>query len=46
MTVHRTERNVPARRLAAALGGGASDAERLDVEVPLDRLRTFRSWAR
>ncbi|NKY31138.1 hybrid fatty acyl-AMP ligase/type I polyketide synthase [Nocardia gamkensis] len=46
MTVHRTERNVPARRLAAALGGGATDAERLDVEVPLERLRTFRSWAR
>ncbi|MGY1868563.1 HAD-IIIC family phosphatase [Nocardia gipuzkoensis] len=45
ITVHRTARNVPARRLAAALGGGDIDAERLEVEVPLDRLRTFRSWA-
>ncbi|WP_174185063.1 hybrid fatty acyl-AMP ligase/type I polyketide synthase [Nocardia barduliensis] len=45
MTVHRTARNVPARRLAAALGGGAIDDERLEVDVPLERLRTFRSWA-
>ncbi|MEU2038836.1 HAD-IIIC family phosphatase [Nocardia niwae] len=45
MTVHRTDRNVPARRLAAALVGGDVDAERLEPEVPLDRLRTFRSWA-
>ncbi|MBF6467484.1 HAD-IIIC family phosphatase [Nocardia beijingensis] len=46
MTVHRTARNVPARRLAAALGGGDVDAERLEPEVSLDRLRTFRSWTR
>ncbi|MFR9772533.1 HAD-IIIC family phosphatase [Nocardia sp. SC052] len=46
MTVHRTARNVPARRLAAALGGGDIDSERIEVDVPLDRLRTFRSWAR
>ncbi|WP_249645025.1 hybrid fatty acyl-AMP ligase/type I polyketide synthase [Nocardia sputi] len=46
MTVHRTARNVPARRLAAALGGGGGiDDERLEVEVAPERLRTFRSWA-
>ncbi|MGK8505788.1 HAD-IIIC family phosphatase [Nocardia asiatica] len=45
MTVHRTARNVPARRLAAALGGGDINDERLEVDVPLERLRTFRSWA-
>ncbi|MFJ3307065.1 SDR family NAD(P)-dependent oxidoreductase [Streptomyces sp. NPDC086549] len=44
LSAERTPRNVPARRLLAALGGGDQDDERLDVVVTPDRLRAFRSW--
>ncbi|MFE0514281.1 HAD-IIIC family phosphatase [Streptomyces sp. NPDC058964] len=44
LSAERTPRNVPARRLLAALGGGDQDDERLDVVVAPDHLRTFRSW--
>ncbi|MFI6357070.1 SDR family NAD(P)-dependent oxidoreductase [Streptomyces sp. NPDC050743] len=44
LTAERTERNVPARRLVAALGGGDQDDERLEAVVTPDRLRAFRSW--
>ncbi|MRH92369.1 SDR family NAD(P)-dependent oxidoreductase [Nocardia sp. SYP-A9097] len=40
-----TPRNVPARRLIAALGGEI-DIREPDVLVPLERLRAFRSWER
>ncbi|MEV6318747.1 SDR family NAD(P)-dependent oxidoreductase [Streptomyces sp. NPDC051776] len=43
-TAERTPRNAPARRLLAALGGGDQDAERLDIVVTPEHLRTFRSW--
>jgi hypothetical protein len=45
LVAEHTPRNVPARRLVAALGGGAVDAPRLDVAAPLERLRGFRSWS-
>ncbi|MGW1170928.1 SDR family NAD(P)-dependent oxidoreductase [Streptomyces sp. NPDC002550] len=45
LTAERTERNVPARRLVAALGGGDQDDERLEAVVTPDHLRAFRSWA-
>ncbi|MFF3914241.1 SDR family NAD(P)-dependent oxidoreductase [Streptomyces sp. NPDC001852] len=44
LTAGRTERNVPARRLVAALGGGDQDDERLEAVVTPDHLRAFRSW--
>ncbi|WP_189703896.1 hypothetical protein, partial [Streptomyces anandii] len=44
LTALRTERNAPARRLVAALGGGDPDGERLEAVVTPDRLRAFRSW--
>ncbi|MFF0527956.1 HAD-IIIC family phosphatase [Nocardia amikacinitolerans] len=43
MSVERTARNEPARRLAARLIGGSAD-RRLDVSVTPQRLREFRSW--
>jgi FkbH-like protein len=44
LTAERTERNVPARRLVAALGGGQQDDESLEAVVAPDHLRAFRSW--
>ncbi|MFF3638252.1 SDR family NAD(P)-dependent oxidoreductase [Streptomyces sp. NPDC002250] len=44
LTAERTPRNVPARRLLAALGGGDPDDARLDVVVTPEHLRAFRSW--
>jgi FkbH-like protein len=44
LTAERTERNAPARRLLAALGGGDQDDERLEAVVAPDQLRAFRSW--
>ncbi len=46
LTTERTPRNVPARRLVAALGGGDQDEERLETVVTPDQLRGFRSWRR
>ncbi|GAA1566126.1 hypothetical protein GCM10009678_56260 [Actinomadura kijaniata] len=40
-----TARNVPARRLVAALGGVGADDPVLDVTVEPSRLRAYRSWA-
>ncbi|MFG2793350.1 SDR family NAD(P)-dependent oxidoreductase [Streptomyces sp. NPDC048419] len=44
LTAERTPRNVPARRLLAALGGGDQDDERLEAVTTPDQLRAFRSW--
>ncbi|WP_406491173.1 SDR family NAD(P)-dependent oxidoreductase [Streptomyces sp. NBC_01604] len=44
LTAERTARNVPARRLVAALGGGDQDDERLETVVTPEQLRGFRSW--
>jgi FkbH-like protein len=44
LIAENTPRNIPARRLVSALGGGDVDSPRLDVAVPLSRLREFRSW--
>ncbi len=44
LSAERTPRNVPVRRLVAALGGGDPEAPRLEALVPVDRLRHFRSW--
>ncbi|MGW7369372.1 SDR family NAD(P)-dependent oxidoreductase, partial [Streptomyces sp. NPDC054841] len=44
LTAERTPRNVPARRLLAALGGGDQDDERLESVVTPEHLRAFRSW--
>ncbi|MFD8498154.1 SDR family NAD(P)-dependent oxidoreductase [Amycolatopsis sp. NPDC059657] len=44
LAAERTPRNVPARRLLAALGGGDSGDERLEVVRTPDELRIFRSW--
>jgi FkbH-like protein len=44
LTAERTPRNVPARRLLAALGGGEQDDERLELMVTPEHLRAFRSW--
>uniref|UniRef100_A0AAU3HPU5 SDR family NAD(P)-dependent oxidoreductase n=1 Tax=Streptomyces sp. NBC_01393 TaxID=2903851 RepID=A0AAU3HPU5_9ACTN len=44
LTAERTDRNVPARRLLAALGGGDQDDEHLESVVTPEQLRTFRSW--
>lgn len=46
LTAERTQRNVPARRLLAALGGGDQDDERLETVVTPEHLRAFRSWRR
>ncbi|MFF3577201.1 SDR family NAD(P)-dependent oxidoreductase [Streptomyces mirabilis] len=46
LTAERTQRNVPARRLLAALGGGDQDDERLETVVTPEHLRAFRSWQR
>ncbi|MEV0224704.1 SDR family NAD(P)-dependent oxidoreductase [Streptomyces sp. NPDC050704] len=46
LTAERTPRNVPARRLLAALGGGDQDDERLESVVTPEHLRAFRSWQR
>ncbi|MER5750156.1 SDR family NAD(P)-dependent oxidoreductase [Streptomyces sp. NPDC002088] len=46
LTAERTERNVPARRLVAALGGGHQDDERLEAVATPEHLRAFRSWSR
>ncbi|MFR9752784.1 SDR family NAD(P)-dependent oxidoreductase [Nocardia sp. 004] len=40
----RTPRNVPVRRLLAALGDVDSHDQDLDIQVTLDRVRAFRSW--
>ncbi|MEV6021111.1 SDR family NAD(P)-dependent oxidoreductase [Streptomyces sp. NPDC051997] len=44
LTARRTDRNVPARRLLAALGGGDQDDEQLESVVTPEHLRAFRSW--
>ncbi|MGY6026847.1 SDR family NAD(P)-dependent oxidoreductase [Streptomyces spinosirectus] len=44
LTAERTPRNVPARRLLAALGGGDQEDERLEAVTTPDQLRAFRSW--
>ncbi|MFJ9963659.1 SDR family NAD(P)-dependent oxidoreductase [Streptomyces avermitilis] len=44
LTAERTPRNVPARRLVAALGGGDQDDAYLETVVTPDQLRAFRSW--
>ncbi|MFJ1969685.1 SDR family NAD(P)-dependent oxidoreductase [Streptomyces sp. NPDC087903] len=44
LTAERTPRNVPARRLLAALGGGDQDDERLEAVSTPEHLRAFRSW--
>ncbi|MFJ6837056.1 SDR family NAD(P)-dependent oxidoreductase [Streptomyces sp. NPDC091209] len=46
LTAERTDRNVPARRLLAALGGGDQDDEHLETVVTPEHLRAFRSWRR
>ncbi|MET8858512.1 SDR family NAD(P)-dependent oxidoreductase [Streptomyces sp. NPDC004579] len=46
LTAERTDRNVPARRLLAALGGGDQDDEQLEAVVTPEQLRAFRSWRR
>ncbi|WP_326661117.1 HAD-IIIC family phosphatase [Streptomyces sp. NBC_00385] len=43
MTADRTPRNVPARRLVAALGGGDPEG-RPEAGTTPERLRAFRSW--
>ncbi|MFE9773184.1 SDR family NAD(P)-dependent oxidoreductase [Streptomyces sp. NPDC005931] len=44
LTAERTPRNVPARRLLAALGAGDQDDEHLEAVVTPEHLRAFRSW--
>ncbi|MGY0056309.1 SDR family NAD(P)-dependent oxidoreductase [Streptomyces sp. LZ34] len=44
LTAERTPRNVPARRLLAALGGGEPDDTRLTLVTTPEHLRAFRSW--
>ncbi|WP_245881907.1 hypothetical protein, partial [Streptomyces milbemycinicus] len=44
LTAERTPRNVPARRLLAALGGGEPDDTRLTLVTTPEGLRAFRSW--
>ncbi|MFB8007969.1 HAD-IIIC family phosphatase [Nocardia sp. NPDC056000] len=39
-----TPRNIPARRLVSALGGGAIDDPALEAVIAPARLREFRSW--
>jgi len=44
LTAEPTPRNVPARRLVAALGGGAPDDRTIEAETTPELLRAFRSW--
>ncbi|BBC31255.1 hypothetical protein SGFS_025490 [Streptomyces graminofaciens] len=45
LTAEHTPRNLPARRLVAAVGGDLDvDADQLEAVVDLDRLREFKSW--
>ncbi|MFD0360146.1 HAD-IIIC family phosphatase [Nocardia sp. GCM10030253] len=44
ISVERTARNEPARRLAARLLAGATEDGPLEVSATPDRLREFRSW--
>jgi FkbH-like protein len=44
LVAEHTRRNVPARRLVAALGGVDVDAPHLEIVAAPDRLRSFRSW--
>ncbi|MFI9568126.1 SDR family NAD(P)-dependent oxidoreductase [Streptomyces rishiriensis] len=46
LSAERTPRNVPARRLIAALGGGDQGDERLSLVTTPEQLRAFRSWQR
>jgi FkbH-like protein len=43
LTAERTSRNMPARRIVAALGGGHDDGF-LEARVTPEHLRAFRSW--
>ncbi|WP_257002072.1 type I polyketide synthase [Streptomyces sp. WZ.A104] len=44
LTAEPTPRNLPARRLIAALGGGAPDGPGVEAETTPRQLRAFRSW--
>ncbi|WP_370947029.1 HAD-IIIC family phosphatase [Amycolatopsis sp. cg5] len=44
LVADRTPRNIPARRLVSALGGGPVDQERLEAIVAPAQLRRFRHW--
>jgi FkbH-like protein len=44
LAAERTPRNVPARRLVSALGGGDVDAPHLEVLAEPAALRSFSSW--
>ncbi|MGW3847450.1 SDR family NAD(P)-dependent oxidoreductase [Streptomyces fagopyri] len=46
LAAERTARNLPARRLLAALGGRDQDDERVESVVTPEQLRAFRSWRR
>ncbi|MDO0911616.1 SDR family NAD(P)-dependent oxidoreductase [Streptomyces sp. DT2A-34] len=46
LSAERTPRNLPARRLIAALGGGDQDDERLSLITTAEHLGAFRSWQR
>lgn len=46
LSAERTPRNLPARRLVAALGGGDQDDERLSLVTTAKHLAAFRSWQR
>jgi FkbH-like protein len=45
LVAEHTSRNIPARRLVAALGGGHVDSQRLEVTLSLERMRAFRAHA-
>jgi hypothetical protein len=44
LVAEHTARNVPARRLLAALGGGDVESRRLEVRASPAQLRAFRFW--
>ncbi|MEU8028452.1 SDR family NAD(P)-dependent oxidoreductase [Streptomyces sp. NPDC049099] len=44
LTASQTPRNIPARRLVAALGGGDQDSRLLELITTPEHLRAFRSW--
>ena len=44
LIAENTPRNIPARRLVAALDGGDIDRPRLEADIAPPRLRAFRSW--
>lgn len=44
LSAQATERNVPARKILAALGGGDVDASELSAIATPEQLRSFRSW--